>query len=130
MADVHGSVRDNHGLRKCVDTILTKVRNTPLFVYLIKFTRKYKFFLFMCTSKMSCCIYSFYSQVQWDSLHLSVISFQCPTEYREEMESDVERSDGEQNVPPTKRGLVNLHKKVLKNYVQHCTVVLKQTMQK
>lgn len=28
VARVHGSVRHNHSLRKCVDTILTKVRNT------------------------------------------------------------------------------------------------------
>ncbi len=57
--------------------------------------------------------YSFYSQVLWDSLHLSLISFQCPTEYQEEMERNVESSGGEQTALPTKRILMNLHKKVI-----------------
>ncbi|XP_041793274.1 G-protein coupled receptor-associated protein LMBRD2a [Chelmon rostratus] len=67
VAGVHGSVRYNHCLRKCVDTILTK----------------------------------------------------CPPEYREEMEKNTENSAGEQNVLPTKRGLVNLHKKVISAVQRH-----------
>ncbi|XP_059193816.1 G-protein coupled receptor-associated protein LMBRD2a [Centropristis striata] len=61
VAGVHESVRYNHNLRKCVDTIITK----------------------------------------------------CPTEYQEEMGRKVESSCGEQNVLPTKRGLIKLHKKVI-----------------
>ncbi|XP_076587142.1 G-protein coupled receptor-associated protein LMBRD2a isoform X2 [Chaetodon auriga] len=67
VAGVHGSVRYNHCLRKCVDTILTK----------------------------------------------------CPPEYREEMERNMENSAGEQNVLPTKRSLVNLHKKVISAVQRH-----------
>lgn len=49
----------------------------------------------------------------WGSPHLSVLSFQCPADYREEMERRAESSGGEKNVLPTKRSLINLHKKVL-----------------
>ncbi|CAJ1068920.1 G-protein coupled receptor-associated protein LMBRD2B-like [Xyrichtys novacula] len=66
VASVHGSVRYNHNLRKCVDTILTK----------------------------------------------------CPTEYQEEFGRDVE-SSGEQNVLPTNRSLVQLHKKVISSVHRH-----------
>ena len=59
-----------------------------------------------------CCIYSFYSQVL---LHLSVVSFQCPADYQEDMGRHVESPGGEQNVVPTKRSLINLHKKVIVN---------------
>ncbi|TMS03739.1 LMBR1 domain-containing protein 2 [Larimichthys crocea] len=61
VAGIHESVRYNHSLRKCVDTILTK----------------------------------------------------CPADYREEMERRAESSGGEKNVLPTKRSLINLHKKVI-----------------
>uniref|UniRef100_A0A7N6BFN5 LMBR1 domain containing 2 n=1 Tax=Anabas testudineus TaxID=64144 RepID=A0A7N6BFN5_ANATE len=64
---VHESVRCNHSLRKCVETILTK----------------------------------------------------CPTEYRENMARNAESFSGEQNVLPTKRGLVNLHKKVISTVQRH-----------
>ncbi|XP_070820709.1 G-protein coupled receptor-associated protein LMBRD2B-like isoform X1 [Chaetodon trifascialis] len=67
VAGVHGSVRYNHCLRKCVDTILTK----------------------------------------------------CPPVYREEMERNMENSAVEQNVLPTKRSLVNLHKKVISAVQRH-----------
>ncbi|KAM3867478.1 G-protein coupled receptor-associated protein LMBRD2a [Diretmus argenteus] len=63
VAAVHESVRYNHCLRKCVDTILRK----------------------------------------------------CPTEYQEQMGRDVEScgGDNQNNVLPTKRSLVKLHKLVL-----------------
>lgn len=77
-----------------------------------------KVFLFTKTSKVQCCIYSFYSSVL--CLHLSAGSFQCPPEYREEMEKNTENSAGEQNVLPTKRGLVNLHKKVMTIFHFQC----------
>ncbi|XP_068167831.1 G-protein coupled receptor-associated protein LMBRD2B-like isoform X2 [Antennarius striatus] len=64
---VHRSVRLNHSLRNCMDTILTK----------------------------------------------------CPTEYREEIETNLERSSGENNVFPTKSHLVNLHKKVIWTVQRH-----------
>ncbi|XP_068461265.1 G-protein coupled receptor-associated protein LMBRD2B-like [Clinocottus analis] len=67
VAGVHESVRYNHCLRKCVDTIITK----------------------------------------------------CPTEYREEMERTMESSCGEQNVLPTKRDLIKLHKKVISGVQRH-----------
>ncbi|XP_053181243.1 G-protein coupled receptor-associated protein LMBRD2a [Scomber japonicus] len=67
VAAVHASVRYNHTLRKCVDTILTK----------------------------------------------------CPTEYQNQMGSDVESSCGEQNIILTKRSLVNLHKKVISAVQRH-----------
>ncbi|XP_054466966.1 G-protein coupled receptor-associated protein LMBRD2B-like [Anoplopoma fimbria] len=67
VAGVHESVRYNHCLRKCVDTIITK----------------------------------------------------CPTEYKEEMGRNVESACGEQNVPTTKRGLINLHKKVISAVQRH-----------
>lgn len=67
VAGVHESVRYNHSLRKCVDTILTK----------------------------------------------------CPTEYREEMERNGESSGGEGSVPPSKRSLINLHKKVITAVQRH-----------
>ncbi|KAG7223445.1 hypothetical protein INR49_015548 [Caranx melampygus] len=67
VAAAHLSVRYNHSLRKCVDTILTK----------------------------------------------------CPAEYQEEMGRNVESSGGEQNVFPTKRGLVQLHKKVISAVQRH-----------
>lgn len=49
----------------------------------------------------------------WYSHQLNATSFQCPTEYQDEMGRDVERLPGEQNVLPTKRDLVKLHKKVI-----------------
>ncbi|XP_054630384.1 G-protein coupled receptor-associated protein LMBRD2B-like [Dunckerocampus dactyliophorus] len=64
---VHVSVKYNHSLRKCVDTILTK----------------------------------------------------CPADYQEEMGRDVERPSEEETVLPSKRGLVQLHKKVI-SAVQRC----------
>nr|XP_040052232.1 G-protein coupled receptor-associated protein LMBRD2B-like [Gasterosteus aculeatus aculeatus] len=67
VAGVHESVRYNHCLRKCVDTIITK----------------------------------------------------CPSEYKEELGRTVESSGGEQNVPPTKRGLIKLHKKVISAVQSH-----------
>ncbi|XP_023270182.1 LMBR1 domain-containing protein 2-B-like isoform X1 [Seriola lalandi dorsalis] len=67
VAAVHESVRYNHSLRKCVDTILTK----------------------------------------------------CPTEYQEEMGRNGESSFEAQNVLPTKRGLVKLHKKVISAVQRH-----------
>ncbi|XP_078106971.1 G-protein coupled receptor-associated protein LMBRD2B-like [Sander vitreus] len=67
VAGIHGSVRYNHCLRKCVDTIITK----------------------------------------------------CPTEYQEEMGTNVESSCGEQNALPTKRGLIKLHKKVISAVQRH-----------
>ncbi|KAM9858255.1 G-protein coupled receptor-associated protein LMBRD2a [Aulostomus maculatus] len=67
VAVVHKSVRYNHCLRKCVDTILAK----------------------------------------------------CPIVYQEEMGRDVEQPCGEQNVLPTKRGLVQLHKKVISAVQRH-----------
>uniref|UniRef100_A0A3Q4BDT1 LMBR1 domain containing 2a n=1 Tax=Mola mola TaxID=94237 RepID=A0A3Q4BDT1_MOLML len=67
VAAVHGSVRYNHSLRKCVDIILTK----------------------------------------------------CPTEYREDIKRNDRSPDGEQNVPPTKRGLGNLHNKVISAVQRH-----------
>jgi len=54
-----------------------------------------------------------FTQVWWESLHLDVLSFQCPTEYKEEMEKTLESSSGEQNALPTKRDLIKLHKKVI-----------------
>ena len=95
VAAVHGSVRYNHILRKCVDIILTKVRNISLFVYLIKFN-----------AIVHQCIQSFYS---FSEHHLS---FQCPPEYREDIERNERSPNGEQSVPPTKRSLSNLHYKV------------------
>uniref|UniRef100_UPI0037E82DC4 G-protein coupled receptor-associated protein LMBRD2a n=1 Tax=Semicossyphus pulcher TaxID=241346 RepID=UPI0037E82DC4 len=67
VAGVHQSVRYSHGLRRCVDTILTK----------------------------------------------------CPSEYQEEMGRDVESSAAEQNVLPTKGGLIKLHKKVISAVQRH-----------
>ncbi|XP_027133241.1 LMBR1 domain-containing protein 2-B [Larimichthys crocea] len=67
VAGIHESVRYNHSLRKCVDTILTK----------------------------------------------------CPADYREEMERRAESSGGEKNVLPTKRSLINLHKKVITAVQRH-----------
>ncbi|KAF7659267.1 hypothetical protein LDENG_00000970, partial [Lucifuga dentata] len=67
VATVHESVRYNHNLRKCVDTILTK----------------------------------------------------CPTEYQEEMRRNVKSSHGEQNVLPSKRSLIKLHKKVISAVQRH-----------
>ncbi|XP_051923788.1 G-protein coupled receptor-associated protein LMBRD2B-like isoform X2 [Hippocampus zosterae] len=64
---INVSVKYNHSLRECVDTILTK----------------------------------------------------CPTEYQQEMGSDAEHSCNDQTVLPTKRGLVQLHKKVIAA-VQRC----------
>nr|XP_043881826.1 G-protein coupled receptor-associated protein LMBRD2B-like [Solea senegalensis] len=57
VAAVHESVRHNHSLRKCVDTILTK----------------------------------------------------CPADYQEDLGNDSETT----SVPPTKNGLIRLHKKVI-----------------
>lgn len=74
-----------------MDTIVSKVKNTPLKSRICQL-----FFLL-------------------DSSDLSVVSFQCPTVYREEMESNLERCGEEQTVNPSERGLVDLHKKVLKN---------------
>ncbi|KAM7416820.1 hypothetical protein PAMA_018740 [Pampus argenteus] len=67
VAAVHESVRYNHHLRKCVDTILTK----------------------------------------------------CPTDYQEKMGRDVESSHGDQNVLPTERSLVSLHKRVISAVQRH-----------
>ncbi|KAG8011967.1 LMBR1 domain-containing protein 2 [Nibea albiflora] len=67
VAGIHKSVRHNHSLRKCVDTILTK----------------------------------------------------CPADYREDMERHAESSGGEKNVLPTKRSLINLHKKVITAVQRH-----------
>ncbi|XP_019722680.1 LMBR1 domain-containing protein 2-B-like isoform X7 [Hippocampus comes] len=64
---INVSVKYNHSLRKCVDTILTK----------------------------------------------------CPIEYQQEMGNDAEHSCNDQTVLPTKRGLVQLHKKVI-SAVQRC----------
>lgn len=71
------------------------------------------------------CIYGFYSQVL---LHLSVVSFQCPTDYQEDMGRHVESPGGEQNAIPTKRSLINLHKKVIVNIT--ALRFLMETMQK
>ncbi|XP_031712019.1 G-protein coupled receptor-associated protein LMBRD2B-like [Anarrhichthys ocellatus] len=76
VAGVHESVRCNHCLRKCVDTIITK----------------------------------------------------CPTEYKEEMGRTVESSCGEQNVLPTKRGLIKLHKKVISAVQRHGQTQVKWSM--
>ncbi|XP_036954906.1 G-protein coupled receptor-associated protein LMBRD2a isoform X2 [Acanthopagrus latus] len=67
VAAVNASVRHNHHLRKCVDTILTK----------------------------------------------------CPADYQEDMGRHVESPGGEQNVVPTKRSLINLHKKVISAVHRH-----------
>lgn len=67
VASVHESVRYNHSLRKCVDTILTK----------------------------------------------------CPTEYQEEMGRNVDSSCGEHSPVPTKRSLLNLHKRVISAVQRH-----------
>uniref|UniRef100_A0A671VD36 LMBR1 domain containing 2a n=1 Tax=Sparus aurata TaxID=8175 RepID=A0A671VD36_SPAAU len=67
VAAVNASVRQNHHLRKCVDTILTK----------------------------------------------------CPTDYQEDMGRHVESPGGEQNAIPTKRSLINLHKKVISAVHRH-----------
>ncbi|XP_054587492.2 G-protein coupled receptor-associated protein LMBRD2B isoform X2 [Nothobranchius furzeri] len=78
VADASVSVRFNHSLRKCVDTILTK----------------------------------------------------CPDKYREEMGSNVESSQNNNRILPTKTGLVNLHKKVIsavqtesRTWVQWCILL-------
>uniref|UniRef100_A0A672ITW2 LMBR1 domain containing 2a n=1 Tax=Salarias fasciatus TaxID=181472 RepID=A0A672ITW2_SALFA len=67
VAGVHESIRHNHSLRKCVDTILTK----------------------------------------------------CPVEYQEEIGRNVENSGGEPSVIPTKKSLINLHKKVISAVQRH-----------
>lgn len=67
VAGVHESIRHNHCLRKCVDTILTK----------------------------------------------------CPVEYQEEIGRNVENSGGEPSSIPTKKSLINLHKKVISAVQRH-----------
>ncbi|XP_061881831.1 G-protein coupled receptor-associated protein LMBRD2B-like [Entelurus aequoreus] len=73
---VHASVKYNHSLRKCVDTILTK----------------------------------------------------CPADYQEEMGRDVERPRDEETVLPSKRGLVQLHKKVISAVQQCCQTRVQWSM--
>lgn len=50
---------------------------------------------------------------------VDTILTKCPTEYQEEMGRDVESSSDEQNGLPTKRSLVNLHKKVISAVQRH-----------
>lgn len=71
---------------------------------------------FLRSNALSNTTVSFYMQMKKllnFKLHWRIISFQCPTEYQEEMGRSAESSSGEQNVFPTKRGLVKLHKKVI-----------------
>lgn len=56
--------------------------------------------------------FAVFSQLQWDSFN-SRVSFQCPAEYREEMERSGDSSSGEPKAVPTKRALISLHKKVI-----------------
>lgn len=64
--------------------------------------------------------------IQW--AHFSVISFQCPSEYHEEMGINVEFSHVNPKFPPTKKVLVNLHRNVIMCiYRKKCTLLLKET---
>lgn len=94
VATVHESVRYNHVFRKFVDTILTKVTTT----------RDLLFSVLIYKPDIYCSIPC--------SLHVSLISFQCPTVYQEEMGRNVQSSRAEHNTLLAKRSLINLHKKV------------------
>ncbi|XP_041644364.1 G-protein coupled receptor-associated protein LMBRD2B-like [Cheilinus undulatus] len=50
---------------------------------------------------------------------VDTILTKCPSEYQEEMGRDVESSGAEQNVIPTKRSLIKLHKKVISAVQRH-----------
>lgn len=104
VADVNVSVRNNRHLRKCVDTILTKVRKN-MFVHLQNSMLPLQFVVRSSPEH-----------------HLS---FQCPSRYQEEMITDT--SDRGGNVQPTERDLVSLHKKVIITLLLR-TAVVKETM--
>lgn len=73
-----------------------------------------------CLDQMHCATHAFVFYMQMENVMLLpdltsnlIMSFQCPAEFQEQIGRNVESSGGEQNVFPTKRGLVQLHKKVI-----------------
>ncbi|KAM3611683.1 uncharacterized protein V6R79_022535 [Siganus canaliculatus] len=51
--------------------------------------------------------------------YVDTILTKCPAEYQEDIRRNVETSSGEHSVNPTKKGLVNLHKKVISTLQRH-----------